>query len=74
MTNTRFPKMQKTILLYIFLLGLFSLNAQGDCRKKNEAQREENSNKGLLSNEEFFAKAELVIKEDLISLHNNINN
>jgi hypothetical protein len=55
--------MQNTIFLCIFLLGLLSLNAQDYYFKRIEAQREENSNKELLSNKEFFEKAELVIEK-----------
>jgi hypothetical protein len=59
---------QKTILLCITLLWVLSLNAQEDYGKRIEGQREENLSKGLLSNEEFFEKAELVVEVDGKSL------
>jgi hypothetical protein len=51
--------MKKTILLFIALLGILTVNAQDDYWQKI---REENLNKDLLSNEDFFNKAELVVE------------
>jgi hypothetical protein len=51
--------MKNSILLCVILFGLLTLNAQDD---RSRQIREENLNRNLLSNEEFFEKAELVIK------------